>query len=260
MKKERTKIVITGVLLFVAVAAGYYCAKKLITDEKLSDYLSDVIIRVACSAVLVYLIKRTGYDALSFKGITLSSLIVILPVFLVSVNNFPFVSFIRGETGIIRGELILPFALNCVATAIFEELIFRGLFFPWCLSVTGNATKKQVFKAVLISSAVFGLMHLFNIFSSPVSAVLMQVGYTFLLGGAMCFVMLKTGCVWICAFMHAVYNFGGLLYKELGNGFIWSGGQVALTATVAVLCATEILLVLFLGKSPCADFTEQDKR
>lgn len=254
LKRKRIIYIVACAAFLLLYFAVSLVLKKSISDKLLLEYLSDSFLRLLLSIVLFFIIRELKYDTVGFKGITPLSLLAVLPVLSVSVNNFPFVAFLSGEAHIVREELLLPFAVNCFMTAVFEELIFRGLFFPWCIERTGLNDTRSTFKAVIASAAVFGLMHIFNVFTSSPYAVIMQVGYTFLFGAAMCFVMLETRCVWVCVLMHAVYNFGGLIFGQLGEGFSWSVTQIVLTASVAVLCAITVIAVIIKRKKPYKSF------
>lgn len=160
-----------------------------------------------------------------------------LPFLAVVINNAPIVGSINGSVTVHAGAGSWAiFALCCLAVGLFEELTFRGLILPLLLRKTGD-TKKGTLWAVLLSSALFGAVHLVNLLSSAPLAVLMQVGYSFLIG-AMCAVILLLGHnISVCAFMHAGFNFCGLLADELGSGQVWNAASIALTAAVGVLAA-----------------------
>ena len=56
---------------------------------------------------------------------------------------------------------------------------------------------------VLIDAALFGLWHLTNLLvGADVGATLLQVGYSFLIGGMLSAVLLKTGNIWTGVFRH----------------------------------------------------------
>ena len=95
-----------------------------------------------------------------------------------------------------------------------------------------------------MSCAVFGLVHLVNIAigASP-GATLLQVGYSFLIGGMCAIVLLKTGSIWYCVLLHTVYDIGGtILY--VGGGKRWDIVTVIITAVIGVAVAVFMLLSL----------------
>ena len=96
-------------------------------------------------------------------------------------------------------------------------------------------TKLRQLYAILLSSAVFGGIHLVNLFlgASPV-AVLMQIGYSFLIGAMCSVILLKTANIWLCVILHAVFDFCGALVPTLGQGIIWEPLTITLTAVIAV--------------------------
>ena len=106
-----------------------------------------------------------------------------------------------------------------------------------------------VFLAILLTSAVFGLVHTLNLFigGSP-TAVIMQIGYSFLIGGMCAIVLLKTRCIWIPVFIHALYDLGGMLVEYLGGGTLWDTPTVVLTVIVSVAVVAYFLVLLFRMK------------
>ena len=78
----------------------------------------------------------------------------------------------------------------------------------------------------------------------------MQIGYSFLIGGMCACVLLATGNVWICAGIHAVYNFCGTILSRFGEGIRWDTVTVAETAVVGVIVSA--VMVMYLLKSDAA--------
>ena len=170
--------------------------------------------------------------------------IFILPALAVAITNFPFFAILNGETSLVHSGVLdfILFGSFCVSTALFEELLFRGVFFPIMIYYLPKS-KKGLVVAIAISSAVFGLAHILNIFSMSTQATLMQIGYSFLTGALFCFTLVKTRNVLICAFAHALFNFGGLLFSSQGLGtgnvfnlpFILATAIVGITTTVIII-------------------------
>ena len=88
---------------------------------------------------------------------------------------------------------IIPFWILQGGT---EELVTRGWLFP------AVSAKSNIFIGILISSALFGALHLFN----PGVTVLSIVNII-LDGIFACFLMLKYDNMWVLAGMHGAWNF-----------------------------------------------------
>ena len=75
--------------------------------------------------------------------------------------------------------------------------------------------------------------------------VLLQVGYTFLIGAMFAVMTLKTKNVWLSVIIHAIFDFGGLLTLEIADGDPW-GNRVfwILTIVCGTLCAGHIIVSL----------------
>lgn len=118
-------------------------------------------------SLIVVLLLVTGTGSLKFGQVNLQSLIFVLA--------------------------IIPFWILQGGT---EELVTRGWLFP------AVSAKSNIFIGILISSALFGALHLFN----PGVTVLSIVNII-LDGIFACFLMLKYDNMWVLAGMHGAWNF-----------------------------------------------------
>ena len=85
------------------------------------------------------------------------------------------------------------------AAPVYEELIFRGILFPYIVRHFGIAG------GVLAVSVVFGLIH------THIPSILPL----FLLSVALCLVYWRTGSLWVSIGMHAIFNAIGILAIKL---------------------------------------------
>ena len=168
---------------------------------------------------------------------------------IIAVNNFPFFSYFSGNMRFIRKELfdVVLFAFYCLSVGFLEEFLFRGLIFA-CLADIFPKNKKGLLQTFFVSSVLFGVSHLFNLFSgADVGATFLQIGYSVLTGGLFAFVLIKTKNLFFPALLHAVYNFCGLLLSKqgLGGGVVFDVPTVMITAILAVLAGIYVLYGLF---------------
>ena len=141
-----------------------------------------------------------------------------LPALIMAVDNFQWMAFLENKMQLRStntGEWII-FCACCFLTGLFEECIFRGVLFP-LLADRCEKSKKGLLKTVVLSSLIFGGVHLLNVFSGG-AGVLLQAGYCILTGGMFAFVLIKTKNIFLCAFAHGLYNFCGTLFSESGLG------------------------------------------
>ena len=88
-------------------------------------------------------------------------------------------------------------------------------------------------------------------------AVLLQVGYSFLIGSMLAVCAFRGAGVWACALVHAAFNFcGSLIYDGRGfGGFsqVWCWQEIVLTAAVGVCAAAYFVWLLLKSPSTAAD-------
>lgn len=226
----------------------------------------EIGIRLFGAVVCVALMWRFSYlHLLGFQRPSLKRAFIILPFFAIAVNNFPFLSVVLGKASLFgaTAEGYVKYALLCLAVGLFEELAFRGCIFPMALEQTKRMESApwRVLAASVISSAVFGLVHLTNLFAgASVGATILQVSYSFLIGGMCSIMLIKTQNVWLCVICHAIYNFAGGVVPELGSGTLWTAPTVILTAVVAIAVAVYTFFVLFRISAQEIEKTVKGKR
>ena len=126
---------------------------------------------------------------------------------------------------------IMLFFLMAILSGFVEEILFRGLILR-ALLPTG------IWRAALISAALFGGMHILNVLSisSPAYALL-QVGYAAAIGFGYAALVIRTGTIWPLILAHFLTNFAG---------FMAAGGAGA-TGPVAVreIVFSAVYIILF---------------
>lgn len=103
------------------------------------------------------------------------------------------------------GAVILAVILVAVMPAFAEEIIYRGFI----CNALSSGDRKISAKAVLISAAIFAVMH-----QSPVQTI-----HPFILGCVMATVYLATGSLWTSVILHFVNNFIVIILSAVAPGF-----------------------------------------
>ena len=210
------------------------------SDPLLSDLVNMTLPRLLGALVFFALLLSEGDRLLAptrgFRPIG-TFLLVFLPPLAVVVNNLPLPALITGDAQILPQSpaVWVWFSLECLAISLFEEAAFRGVIFPM-LAEKRCKTKRGLLVSILLTSAVFGLLHLVNLAQGAgVGAVVRQIGYSFLIGAMCSVVLIKTHNLWLCVLLHAVFDFGGKLIDTLGAGRIWTLPAILITTVLAVL-------------------------
>ena len=237
-KSIRNVIEIAVILLLCGLTLALdYLKINYVEHELRNKYLSKII-QQGCGGIAAILLMRRLNIRLFGKP---QHMLYMIPCLLIAIDNFQFSSYFQGNMQLVHNELMdfLLFALYCLSVGLFEECIFRGVIFAVVAGLFSK-DKKGLWLTYITSSVVFGIAHIFN-------GSILQVGYTILTGGLFAFALMKTKNIFCCAFVHALYNFGGLLFETaerfgLGNGVVFDMGTVI---TMLVVCLTLGAFVLY---------------
>ena len=220
MKNVKIKPKYVLIALFCAVMIAFelipICKQIAFTSDAVYNRFLCLLLPQLAGCIAIYLIATECGLKLFQKP---QYLWVMLPAMIIALDNFPWLAYFAGKMELVHTSVwhIVLFALYCLAVGFFEEVLFRGVFFSFLAGIFERTHKGFLYTYVL-SSVVFGAIHLLNIFSGGVGAVL-QAGYSMLTGGLFAFVMIKTKNILFPALIHAIYNFCGLLFtKEIGLG------------------------------------------
>lgn len=229
-------LISAGILLVMEILRPEFTA-----DPLKNEMLLTVFTRTAGGILFFFLIRENDIRIFG-RTSDRRALFCLLPASAAAVNNFPILGLLTGAAQVTASDLFL-LAAQSLAVGFFEEMTFRGFLFPLVLEKHRGQT---VFLPTVLSSAVFAAVHLLNLFSgmSP-AAVLLQTGYSFLIGGMCAVVLLKTHSIRFCILLHAVYNFGGTLVPTFGSGVVWDPVTITVTAVLGIAVLLYFLRILY---------------
>lgn len=141
----------------------------------------------------------------------------------------------------------ISIVLVSVTIGIFEEFTFRGIVFS-----TLNFDKNQLFKAAVISSAAFGLMHLENLWGHEFSSelltnVLSQVLFAFSIGMLFCGIYAKTGWLLPVILLHTSWDIINISKSKLKIDATNHPGETVTGDPVASAIFGLLILALICG-------------
>ncbi len=221
----------------------------LSADPRTAAIMKMTLTRLIGALVFFTLILTEGFRILrptnGFRPVSLC-LPFILPPLLVAINNFPLIGLATGEAVILHRAPSdwIWYTLMCLSIGLFEEFAFRGVILL-TLAEKRHRTRLGLFTSIILTSAVFGLVHLVNLaMGAGIGGVIRQIGYSFLIGAMCAVVLFKTRNIWLCVLLHATFDFGGMMLDPrvgMGGGRIWNLPTIVITVILAV--ATTAYLV-----------------
>lgn len=127
----------------------------------------------------------------------------------------PFIR-IHGSIFLSKQFLLIMLAVQCLLVGLSEEGLFRGIVLH-SLRVYGNLP------AILISSFLFGVMHISYFNAGPAKGVDMIIQTT-LFGICCAALRLRSNTIWLPIFFHALTSYLGQLHRT--DSQLLLGGQV----------------------------------
>lgn len=145
-------------------------------------------------------IKKAGF----LKGFLWYGLILIIAILFQFASNYqpPEKNFPEAL------PLVIYFFIVTLAIGIYEELLCRGLLFNSFKNYFGD-TKKGIYLSAILSSLVFGIMHLVNLIWSPslIISTICQVIYSTFVGFLFCVIYYRSQNLISCMLLHGIFDF-----------------------------------------------------
>jgi membrane protease YdiL (CAAX protease family) len=142
--------------------------------------------------------------------------------------------------------------LSIIGIGIREEILFRGIIgnalaFKYAKSVKG------LWITVLVSSLVFGFVHMFNMFAGATfSGALIQSLGAFGIGMVSMAIYLRGGNIWLLVLAHAVVDFVGLFksaFVNTGAGEVDQINNLAVNGPIIVIPLGFVVTFFLFRKS-----------
>lgn len=262
--KRRVCLAVAVVAILLLLLCEMFDPAILFKDklgEEISNGIVLTITRALGGVAFLAMLVNLGYKVLDpFKKPFFKGLLISLPAFVIAVNNCPYSQLIKGGARITEEwwVAVLLF-IECMCVGFFEEMAFRGVVF---LSILKRNPKSRSWAAasVVISSVIFGLVHMINLFESSPGAVFLQIGYSTLIGAMCSVVLVKTANIWLCVLIHGIYNFAGAFVSRCGEGVLLDTFTVVFTAIVSVIVATYMVVIFFTDKGETVASVYNDKK
>jgi membrane protease YdiL (CAAX protease family) len=199
-----------GVLLiFMYVILVYltYPINFLFPENEIGQLYSYAAIKLTISLLFLAILWRfewiqaSGLTCLGNVKVWLVAAVIFVYHLLVNLR------FMTGDLSIVFPDSPLAIA-NLVyyfPASVMEEIMFRGLTLVAMVLAWGS-TQKGLVKAVLLSSLLFGLIHLFNVVELPIEVVFLEVLVAALLGFLWAAITLASRSLWPAIILHWLTN------------------------------------------------------
>ena len=140
-------------------------------------------------------------------------IVLSLAAFIIGITQLPLDSFVRPNISRLAVVVLHPF----IGTGLFEEVLFRGLILKLLLVKMGH-TKKGIINAIIISSVIFGLLHIINSIAGTleIATNIEQIVATTGFGFLYAVLYLRTKNLWVPILLHGFVNlFGGQIFGAI---------------------------------------------
>ncbi len=177
----------------------------------LSSRLENIFIYSSLLGLYIFVINKFRIPHSYFQFIERKNYIYYLPViFYIIVFSNGFSDFCHISNLSLYSWKVILYGIETLTSAMFEEVLFRGLILGVLLSKYYDS-KNGILKSVIISSLIFGLVHIINIWAQPYQSstrgTLNQVYAAFCLGAMYSAIYLKTRSIIILGVLHFITNF-----------------------------------------------------
>jgi membrane protease YdiL (CAAX protease family) len=204
-------------ILYALLTALAYPVHYLFPENEAGQLYGDAVTKFLVFVVFLVVLWRFGW--IQKSGITRFGIMRIwlviagLLVYLVVIQLYAFtgsftITFLKSPLGYAN----LAFAIS---TSLVEETIVRGLVLIAMILAWGS-TKQGQLKAILFSSMLFGIFHLFNIMVRPLGVVLAQALIVTMPGIFYAAIVLAHRSLWPAIVLHWFGN-AAVNIKLIGN-------------------------------------------
>jgi membrane protease YdiL (CAAX protease family) len=246
--KKRPFLAIAALLLLVFLITRIPLKENLGASKFVSSEIEGIAIPIVLVSALVLIIRKLAIPHSYFAAVSPRVALYYVPALIFALLSAHRISLLLHPSGSGPGPgNLLLYGAARLSRAVFEEVLFRGAVFGLLLRAY-QGSRGGVLKSSLISGALFGCVHIFNIWTVPgydSSMAVTQVYAAFCLGVLYCTTYVKTRSLAVLSIIHFINNFFVRL-DELGvHGKL--AASLEQHGTIAEAIASNVLGLIFYG-------------
>ena len=188
---------VLAVILFIVYLSQNILRNIFVNMLAINELIATLITVMVFGALAIFLVKKDNYFKVRCTSKTCITYIIIVTLILSVINLFPF--------DLSIGITTLSVLFTMLFVGLMEELIFRGCIYKICDEKWGDP------KAVILSSVLFGLIHIINVLNDDILMVVLQMVYATCIGIVYAMLMYKKQGIILCILAHAIINIAGNL-------------------------------------------------
>ena len=197
---------------------------------------ADILIIVLCCLLIKKMGIQSGAGFIKkgfFKGILYGIPFLVIGVASIFVSN---VGLDWGQLSFLGISHLVLFTINMILVGANEEIWMRSLVLNSFISKYG-AGRKSLWKAIIMSAIIFGLIHIPNLFFMEPLTVIVQVINAMSAGILFAVIFVKCKNIWAGIIVHAIVDWCSLF---VGNCFV--GGTTVLSMSMNGIQAVSMIL------------------
>ena len=161
--------------------------------------------------LLVYLLGKRDIFHFTWKSFGSGLAIgTVFWLFALLIGSAYFLNYITLEDSSFEWKNLFKCVFLFMGIGFTEEVLFRGIVLNLLKDMFGRKTRKDLVKAVVVSSLMFGIFHFVNLFTVSNAiflAVIKQIIGAFGIGLCLGAIYIRTGNLWCTIFIHGFWDF-----------------------------------------------------
>lgn len=181
------------------------------------DYILSSINNFIAFFCLIWFLKKIHlFDNISFNfNQSIKGLLLGISLILFSIAQFYLIYLSTpNKTLTFNSFTIFSSILYCLSIGLWEELLCRGLLLTNMLKKWGN-TKEGILASILLSSIIFGALHLISLLYANTFSAVNQVIYATVMGVLLGSIYIKTKSLVSVILLHMLFNFSAYLAPHI---------------------------------------------
>ncbi len=191
-------------------------SKIIVASDNKNIFLVKSIINLSFLLITYYLIKKDNtYEVeLLFKNKILSITTSVLLIYL-SIKHVNSEIVIKKIT--INEWIHFTYFFQCLTTGFFEEFFCRLLLFGLICNILRDYNHGNYYKEILITSLIFGLLHLSNLFNPDydITSVINQIMFAFIIGVLLQCLLIRFKNILLTSVLHGLINYNSMANTKL---------------------------------------------